>query len=48
MRVSENRVVRKIFGSKMEKVAGGRSELLYEELYDFHSLLNINDTEKQI
>jgi hypothetical protein len=39
--VSENRVLRRIFGRKMNKVAGGWRKLHNEELHNFYSSPNI-------
>jgi hypothetical protein len=39
--VSENRVLRRIFGPKREEVAGGQRRLQNEELHTFHYSLNI-------
>jgi hypothetical protein len=39
--VPENRVLRRIFGSKREDVAEGRRRLHNEELNDFYASLNI-------
>jgi hypothetical protein len=35
--VFEDRVLRRIFGSKWEEVAGGWRKVQNEELHDFHS-----------
>jgi hypothetical protein len=37
MRVSENRVLRRIFGPKRDKVRGEWRRLHYEEIHDLHS-----------
>jgi hypothetical protein len=39
--VSENRVLRRIFGSKREEVAGGWTRLHYEELHNLYASQNI-------
>jgi len=39
--VFENRVVRRIFGPKREKVAGGRRRLHNEELHNLYTSPNI-------
>jgi len=39
--VSENRVLRRLFGSKKEEVTGERRKLHNEELNDLYSLPNI-------
>jgi hypothetical protein len=39
--VSENRLLRRIFGPKAEKVAGGWRRLHNEELYNLYASLNI-------
>jgi hypothetical protein len=41
LRVFENRVLRKIFGSKRDKTMGERRRLLNEERYDLYSSSNI-------
>jgi hypothetical protein len=41
LRVFENRVLRKIFGSKRVEVAGGWSKLHNEELHNLYSSPNI-------
>jgi hypothetical protein len=41
LRVLENRVLRRIFGPKREKVAGGWRRLHNEKLHSFYSLSNI-------
>jgi hypothetical protein len=38
LRVSENRVLRRIFGPKREKVAGGWRRLYNEELHNLYAL----------
>jgi hypothetical protein len=40
-RVSENRVLRRIFGPKREEVAGGWRRLHNEKLHNLYSSLNI-------
>jgi hypothetical protein len=40
LRVSENRVLRGIFGPKREKVAGGWRRMHYEELHNLYALPN--------
>jgi hypothetical protein len=37
LRVTEDRVLRKIFGPKREKVKGGWRKLLNEEVYNLYS-----------
>jgi hypothetical protein len=37
LRVSENRVMMRIFGPKSEEVAGGRRRLLNKELHNFYA-----------
>jgi hypothetical protein len=37
LRVSENRVLRRIFGPKREEVAGGWRRLCNEELYNLYT-----------
>jgi hypothetical protein len=39
--VSENRLLRKLFGTKRDKVTGGWRKLHNEELHGFYSSLNI-------
>jgi hypothetical protein len=39
--VTENRVLRRIFGPKKEGVAGGWRRLHNEELHNMHTLSNI-------
>jgi hypothetical protein len=41
LRVSENRVLRRIFGPKREEVAGGWRRLHNEELHNLYASLNI-------
>jgi hypothetical protein len=41
LRVSENRVLRKVYGSKREEVAGGWRRLHIEELHNLYSSPNI-------
>jgi hypothetical protein len=41
LRVSENTVLRRIFGPEREEVAGGWSRLHNEELHNLHASLNI-------
>ena len=41
LKVFENRVLRRIFGRKRDKVTGERRRLHKEELYDLYSLPNI-------
>jgi hypothetical protein len=41
LRVLENRVLRRIFGSKRKKVAGGWRRLQNEELHNLYTSLNI-------
>jgi hypothetical protein len=41
LRVFENRVLRRIFGPKMDEVIGGWSKQLNEELHKLHSSSNI-------
>jgi len=41
LRVFENRVLRRVFGSKMDEVTGERRKLHNEELSDLYSLPNI-------
>jgi len=41
LRVFENRVLRRVFGSKRDEVTGERRKLHNEELRDLYSLLNI-------
>jgi hypothetical protein len=41
LKVSENRALRRIFGSKREEVAGGWRRLHNEELHNFHASPNI-------
>jgi hypothetical protein len=41
LRVFENWVLRRIFGSKMEEVAGGWRRLHNEDLHDMYTLPNI-------
>jgi hypothetical protein len=41
LRVSENRVLRRIFGPRREKVAGGWIRLHNEELHNLYASLNI-------
>jgi len=41
LRMSENRVLRKIFGPERDKVTWELRELHNEELYDLYSLPNI-------
>jgi len=41
MRVSENRVLRRVFGPKRDEVTGGWRKLHNEELRDLYSLPNI-------
>jgi hypothetical protein len=41
LRVFENRVLRRIFGPKMEEAMGGWRKLHNEELHDLYSLQNI-------
>jgi hypothetical protein len=42
LRVFENRVLRRIFGSKRDEVTGDWKKLHNEELHNIHSLSNIN------
>jgi hypothetical protein len=41
MRVSENRVLRRIFGPKREEVVGGWRKLLNEELHNLYTSSSI-------
>jgi hypothetical protein len=41
VRVSENRVLRRVFGPKREEVAGGWVRLHNEELHNLYASLNI-------
>jgi hypothetical protein len=41
LRVFENRVLRRIFGSKRDEVTGGWRKLHSEELHDFYSSSSI-------
>jgi hypothetical protein len=41
LRVFENRLLKFVFGPKMEEVTGGWRILYIEELYNFYSLPNI-------
>jgi hypothetical protein len=41
LRVFENRVLRRIFGPKRDKVTGGRRKVHNEELRNFYSSLSI-------
>ena len=41
LRVFENRVLRKIFGSGREEVAGGWRKVSMEKLHDLYSLPNV-------
>jgi hypothetical protein len=41
LRVFENRVLRRIFGSKMEEVVGGWRRLHNEELHNLYASQNI-------
>jgi hypothetical protein len=41
LNVFENRVLRRIFGSKRDKMIGGWRKLYNEELHNLYSLLNI-------
>jgi hypothetical protein len=41
LRVSENRVLRRIFGPKREKVGGGWRRIHNEELHNFYASPNI-------
>jgi hypothetical protein len=41
LRVSDNRVIRRIFGPKREKVAGGWRRLHNEELHNLYASHNI-------
>jgi hypothetical protein len=41
LRVSENRVLRRVFGPKRDEVTGKRRKLHNEELNDLYSLSNI-------
>jgi hypothetical protein len=40
LKVSENEVLRRIFGPKMEKLVGGWRRLHNEELHNLHASLN--------
>jgi hypothetical protein len=41
LRVSENRVLRRLFGPKRDEVTGGRRKLHNEELHNLYSLPSI-------
>jgi hypothetical protein len=41
LKLSENRILRKIFGSKREEVAGGWRRLYNEKLHNLYASLNI-------
>jgi hypothetical protein len=47
LRVSENRVLRRIFGPKGEEVIEDRRKLHYEELHNLYSLQNIINESNQ-
>jgi hypothetical protein len=47
LRVSENRVLRRILGSKRDEVTGDWRKLHNEELHNIHSLSNINRMKSQ-
>ena len=46
LRVFENRVLRRVFGSKREEVTGEWRKLHYKELSDLYSLPNVLRVEK--
>jgi hypothetical protein len=41
LKIFENRVPRRIFGSKRDEVTGGGRKLLNEELHNFYSSRNV-------